>query len=123
MNYLKHANAIVPANLMTVLTLSSLVLFQGCTMTMHVKGQIQNSDETFTGVATGDLDGAGNLKIVRSKGSVCIGNFVYVTRRQGSGVFQCDDKRSGPFEFVSTGRRGTGYGNLGGERFTFTFGD
>ena len=104
----------------TVLLLSAL---QGCSMTLPVKGQVQNSQETFSGTATGYMDGGGNLKIISSKGAVCEGNFVYTTSRQGKGVFNCDDKRSGPFEFVSTGARGTGYGDLGGERFTFTFGE
>lgn len=102
-----------------VLTLSAL---QGCSMTLPVQGQVQNSTETFSGTATGYLDGGGNLKIVSSKGAVCEGNFVYTSSREGKGIFHCDDKRSGPFEFVSTGTRGTGTGDLGGERFIFTFG-
>jgi hypothetical protein len=105
------------------LGLIGFALLQACSMTLPVKGQLQNSTETFTGTATGYLDGGGNLKIVSSKGSVCEGNFVYVNGRQGSGVFFCDDKRSGPFNFVSTGSRGTGHGSLGGERFIFTFGE
>jgi len=91
-------------------------------MTLPVQGLVQDSDETFSGTATGYLDGGGDLEIVSSKGTVCEGDFVYVTRRQGEGVFHCDDGRSGPFEFVSTGSRGTGHGTLGGENFTFTFG-
>lgn len=110
-------------NSLFITVLFAFGILQGCSMTLPVKGQVQNSAETFTGTATGYLDGGGNLKIVSSKGAVCEGNFVYVNRRQGSGVFDCDDKRSGPFEFVSTGSRGTGYGSLGGERFTFTFGE
>lgn len=93
-----------------------------CSMTLPVRGQIQNSDETFTGTATGHLDGGGELLIVSNKGATCKGNFVYVSNRDGEGVFTCDDGRTGPFQFVSTGTRGTGYGDLGGQRFTFTFG-
>lgn len=98
------------------------MVLAGCSLTLPVRGSIQNSPETFTGTATGYMDGGGDLQIVSSKGAVCTGNFVYVTRREGEGVFQCDDGRSGPFKFVSTGSRGTGYGDLGGERLTFTFG-
>jgi hypothetical protein len=105
-----------------LLSLTALVL-QACSMTLPVKGQVQNSTEVFSGTATGYLDGGGILKIVSSVGAVCEGNFVYVNSRQGEGVFTCNDNRSGPFQFVSTGTRGTGYGNLGGERFTFTFGN
>ena len=104
------------ASLICVLGLSA------CSMTLPVKGSVQNSAETFTGTATGYLSGGGTLKLVSSSGAVCEGNFVYVNNREGSGVFNCDDGRSGPFEFVSTGTRGTGFGDLGGERFTFTFG-
>jgi len=98
------------------------VLLASCSMTLPVRGQIQNTDEAFTGTATGYLDGGGNLAIVSNKGAACKGNFVYVSGRNGEGVFSCDDGRSGPFKFVSTGSRGTGYGDLGGQRFTFTFG-
>lgn len=100
-----------------------LGLMNGCAMTVPVNGQVQNSGETFSGTATGYTDGGGTLKIVSSGGAVCAGNFVYVTPREGEGVFNCDDGRSGPFQFVSTGTRGTGYGDLGGSRLTFTFGN
>ncbi len=91
-------------------------------MTLPVRGQLQGSDETFSGSATGYIDGGGTLKMVSSRGTTCEGDFVYVTRRQGSGVFTCNDNRSGPFEFVSTGKRGTGTGNLSGQPFVFSFG-
>ncbi len=83
---------------------------------------VQDSEETFTGTATGYIDGGGTLEIISSKGGTCKGNFVYISSREGKGVFNCDDKRSGPFEFVSTGSRGTGSGDLSGQRFIFTFG-
>lgn len=106
---------------LTMLTASTLA---GCSMTLPIQGQMQNSSETFTGVATGYLDGGGDLKIVSSKGVTCKGNFVYITDRQGRGIFTCDDKRTGPFEFVSTGKRGTGTGEMSnGDRLIFTFGE
>lgn len=98
-------------------------LLSGCSMTLPVKGNMQDSPETFTGTATGYMDGGGDLTIVTTTGVRCTGNFVYVTRRNGEGVLKCDDGRSGPFEFVSTGRRGTGFGDLSGQRVTFTFGN
>lgn len=94
----------------------------GCSLTLPVRGQVSETDETFTGTATGYMDGAGTLEIVSNKGAVCKGNFVYVTRREGEGVFNCNDGRSGPFTFVSTGNRGTGRGTMGGKTFIFTFG-
>ena len=110
-------------NVLLIAVLLAFVTLQGCSMTRSVKGQVQNSAETFTGTATAYIDGGGTLKMVSSKGAVCEGSFVYITSRQAKGVFNCDDGRSGPFEFVSTGYRGTGFGDLGGERFTFTFGE
>ncbi len=91
-------------------------------MTLPVKGQMASGGETFTGTATGYSDGGGTLTIVSNRGRTCSGNFVYVTSRNGEGVFQCSDGQSGPFTFVSTGVRGTGTGEIGGRLFTFTFG-
>lgn len=91
-------------------------------MTLPVQGVVTGGTETITGTATGYMNGGGTLTIVTSKGTTCKGNFVYVTKRNGEGVFQCDDGRSGPFRFVSTGASGTGYGDFNGQRFTFTFG-
>lgn len=104
------------------LVIGGTLMLTACSMTLPVKGSLQNSDETFTGSATGYMDGGGDLKVTSSKGAACEGHFVYVSRRNGEGVFHCADGRSGPFQFVSTGTRGTGYGSLGGQNFTFTFG-
>jgi hypothetical protein len=92
-------------------------------MTLPVRGVVQNSDEGFTGTATGYLDRSGVMQIASNHGATCSGNFVYTNSRQGEGVFTCSDGRSGPFHFVSTGMHGNGYGDLGGQRFTFTFGN
>lgn len=93
-----------------------------CSMTLPVTGQSADGTETFTGSATGYTDGGGTLTINSSLGRQCTGNFVYVNSREGSGTFTCNDGSSGPFTFVSTGKRGTGTGTLGGKPFTFTFG-
>jgi hypothetical protein len=93
-----------------------------CSMTLPVNGIVEGTQETFTGTATGEMDGGGTLQLLSSTGVTCKGNFVYVTKREGEGVFMCSDGRSGPFRFVSTGTRGTGHGDIGGRRMTFTFG-
>jgi hypothetical protein len=117
-------NATHCLSILEVMGVSAIFLFVlGCSMTLALRGQVQNSNETFSGTATGYMNGSGDLQVVSSKGSVCEGNFVYVTRREGEGVFHCNDGRSGPFRFVSTGMNGTGHGTLGGENFTFTFGN
>lgn len=93
-----------------------------CSMTLPVQGSIEDGSETFTGSATGYMDGGGTLTISSNKGLSCAGTFVYVTRRNGSGTFNCNNGQSGPFDFVSTGTRGTGTGRIGTRPFTFTFG-
>ena len=105
-----------------IVTVSIALALGGCTLTLPVRGVVQNTPETFQGTATGHIDGAGELTITTSSGATCRGTFVYVTGRQGEGTFQCSDGRSGPFRFVSTGMRGTGEGDLGGQRITFSFG-
>jgi hypothetical protein len=94
----------------------------GCSMTLPVQGAVLGSAETLTGTATGQMNGSGTLTLVTSKGATCRGNFVYVTERNGEGLFRCDDGRSGPFRIVSNGTSGTGYGDFSGQRFTFRFG-
>lgn len=103
------------------ISVTAFLAIAGCSWTSSVSGSFQNSDETFTGSATGDPDQAGTLQIVSSKGVHCSGDFVYTTSRTGDGTVRCDDGRSGPFHFVSTGWRGTGYGSMGNQNFTFTF--
>jgi hypothetical protein len=101
---------------------AAALMLGACSLTLPVQGQVSESNETFSGTATGYSDGAGNLTIVMSQGARCSGAFVYVTRREGQGTFSCTDGRTGPFTFVSTGNRGTGTGMIGGQRMTFTFG-
>ena len=93
-----------------------------CSMTLPVAGTMEDGSETFTGSATGYMDGGGNLTITSNKGLSCTGTFVYITNRNGKGTFNCTNGQSGPFEFVSTGNRGTGTGRIGSRPFTFTFG-
>lgn len=108
---------------MRILTFALCAALAGCSLTLPVTGRVQNSDETFEGTATGGMNGSGRLTIRSSRGPTCAGNFVYVTNRTGEGVFTCNDGRTGPFSFASTGTSGTGHGDLSGQRFTFTFGN
>lgn len=91
-------------------------------MTLPLRGQTEAGDEKFTGQATGQLDGGGTLTLISNRGRSCDGDFVYVTGRNGEGVFNCTDGQSGSFKFVSTGSRGVGTGMIGQSPFTFTFG-
>ena len=104
------------------LLVPSAVLLTACSMTLPVRGSLQTTGESFTGTATGYLDGSGKMKLTSDRGAACQGNFVYKTSREGEGVLRCEDGRTGPFTFASTGKRGTGQGELSGQKFIFTFG-
>jgi hypothetical protein len=91
-------------------------------MTLPVRGQFENGKVSFTGTATGYMDGSGTIKLTSTSGLTVEGQFIYTSGRTGEGTFTASDGRSGSFTFVSTGRRGTGTGNLGDEKVTFTFG-
>ena len=95
-----------------------IVFLSGCSTT-SLRGQIQNGNETFTGTVRRYIDGTSKLTMVSSKGAKCTGYF----NRKREGLFTCDDGRSGSFEIVSTGGKKTGEGDLGGQHFTFTFGN
>ena len=105
-----------------VLFSAASLLLTACSLTLPVQGVVQGSRETFTGTATGGVDGSGTLTITSNTGVTCKGNFVYLSDREGRGTFTCSDGSTGPFDFVSTGTHGTGQGDLGGRKFTFTFG-
>ena len=95
----------------------------GCTtLTLPVEASMQNSAERFSGTATGHMDGAGDLELTSTRGEKCTGRFVYINGRQGSGTITCAGGRNGAFDFVSTGSRGTGQGQISGERMTIVFG-
>ncbi len=96
----------------------------GCatTLTLPMAMAMQNSSERFTGTATGHMDGAGEVEVTSTTGQKCVGRFVYINGRQGSGTLTCEDGRNGAFEFVSTGSRGTGQGQISGEPLTIVFG-
>jgi len=101
---------------------ASATLLAGCAMTLPLRGQSESGDETFTGKATGYMDGGGTLELTSNRGLNCKGDFVYVTHRNGEGTFTCTNGKSGSFTFVSTGTRGTGKGSIGARNFTFSFG-
>jgi len=97
-------------------------ILSACSSTLPVKGLIQDSNESFSGTTLEHANGNADLKITSNQGAVCTGNYAYITKHQGKGAFNCDDGRSGPFKFITMGEWGAGHGQLGGDKFTFTFG-
>ncbi|MDK3073005.1 hypothetical protein QO034_07780 [Sedimentitalea sp. JM2-8] len=98
----------------------------GCTtpdpVTVPLRGQLADGSETFSGSATGDLNGPGRLHLVSNRGRTCEGTFVKVSDRAGEGTLTCDDGASGPLRFVGANRSGTGTATLNGKTITFQFG-
>ena len=96
----------------------------GCTLTLPVQGTSDVTNEVFTGTATGNLWGTGDLKITSNTGIRCLGDFKYAEGRdKGLGGFACDDGRQGDFTFTSSGTSGIGYALLDdGTRIQFLFG-
>ncbi len=90
--------------------------------TLNVLGDTEDSEETFSGTVRGDADSSRTLWITSDKGLSCIGRFVDVTQKTGSGTFDCSNDQSGWFEFVSTGKRRTGTATIGKRHVTFRFG-
>jgi hypothetical protein len=58
------------------------VALSGCSMTLGVQGAADDGSETFTGTATGYMDGSGTLQIHSDKGRSCVGDCVYINTRQ-----------------------------------------
>lgn len=109
-------------NMLSVVTIVLLTVCAACSSTVGVTGTMDDGDETFTGTTTGYLDKSGVLTVTSNKGRTCTGDWVFASRRTGSGIFRCSDGQGGPFQFVSTGKHGNGVGRIGGKSFSFTFG-
>ena len=103
--------------------IAAVVVLAGCAASRPVTGQMERSNETFTGSISGAgyREGKGELTLVSSRKATCRGSFVYTTRRRGEGVLNCDDGRTGPVHIAAVNATGSGYGELAGQRFTFTF--
>jgi hypothetical protein len=86
----------------------ALPALAACVSNAPVEGVVQGTGEKFAGVARGDLSTGGAVEIT-SERTTCRGTFEVVGGRRGRGVFTCADGRTGPFEFVESGRgRATG---------------
>jgi len=107
-----------------VLVVVLVFLLSACASGRSAIGQMERSDETFRGTVTGGgfRSGPGDLTLVSSHSTTCRGSFVYTARHKAQGVLNCDDGRTGPFFMSGFDATGSGYGDLAGQRFTFTFG-
>ena len=102
-----------------------VAVLSACASVRPIAGQMERTDETFTGSISGSgyREGSGELVLVSSRKATCRGTFTYTSRRRGEGVLNCDDGRTGPFHVAGVNESGTGAGELSGQRFTFRFGN
>lgn len=107
-----------------ILMFAAAVCLSGCAVTLPVQGDFNKGQEKFLGQATGQADGSGSMTITSESGVNCIGKFQYADSRvSGTGTFECDDGRTGTFNFTSNGMSGLGFGKTNkGEPFKFVFG-
>ena len=107
-----------------IFLISISVIISGCSMTLPLDGKLQGSNDRFLGEATGYMDRTGILSATTTSGKKCTGDFKYLSKATGAGIFRCDDGREGNFLFNSSGYNGTGFGKMtDGEEFTFYFGN
>ena len=87
-----------------------------------VDGQVASTGETFVGAAWAGPVTHPGIFVETSFGTQCMGAFRYFDRRQGDGHFQCDDGRTGQFQFTADKPlTGNGSGKLGSEVIRFSF--
>lgn len=99
-----------------------VLVFPAHSMNLPIQGEVANSTEVFSGMATVYLLGDGNLTLTTNKGVTCTGKFVHASQQKGHGTVICDDGRLGVFEFVTAGFTGSGAGMIGAEHFDFRIG-
>lgn len=104
-----------------LLILSTALSLQAC-MSLDLKGQLVNTDETFSGSVTEDWNGGGRLSLISSKGASCEGAIDYFSYLEGQGDLTCTDNRHGFFKLKTDRTNGSGYGSLDNKPLTFTFG-
>jgi hypothetical protein len=112
----------------TILLSAMAIFLAGCSSSVPMKGYSNTGIMRFNGTTATRGDGSGTLTAVRNDGVKCSGHFIHSPTRdgrghyEGTGLFACDDGRSGPIEFIGIGENGTGTGKLGDDEFTFAFG-
>ena len=94
------------------------VVLVGCSYTFPLRGKIQDSDETFTGLRTINLSGASTFEIVSNKNVTCEGDFVGLDYKTFKGIMSCSDGRTGIFYFYNLDKRDDSYGELDGKKIT-----
>ena len=102
--------------------ISLVFILPAYAISLPIHGEVHNSSENFTGMATVHFNGEGDLTLTTNKGVKCKGGFVHASQQVGNGTVSCEDGRLGSFEFVTAGFSGSGSGIIGTENFNFRIG-
>ena len=86
----------------------TLLALAACSATRPVSGSMEDGSEAFSGTSMMNGDCTGTLIIQSDKGLLCTGRWSYISEHVGRGVFNCNNGKSGPFEFNGVGPRGRG---------------
>ena len=91
-------------------------------MIAKVQGQIAGDNEAFEGAAWAGPVTHPGIFVRTTSGTSCMGAFRYSSRAGGDGHFQCDDGRTGLFEFEAfDDLSGRGNGTLDGQGVSFEY--
>jgi hypothetical protein len=99
-----------------------MLLLSGCAA--NVEGKLLHAAETFTGEATGSIDGNGALTLTSSRGTTCSGPYRQVPNdtaaevdghatENGVATLTCSDGRTGKVVFTIGADQAVGTGMLG----------
>jgi hypothetical protein len=109
------------------LSLGCILLLSGCAD--NVEGKMLHAPETFTGEATGSIDGNGKITLTSSRGTRCSGPYRQVPNNNaaevggqpaenGVATLTCNDGRQGKVMFTVGADQAVGTGMLGGDIVT-----
>lgn len=103
--------------------LAALLLVGGCA-SVTVYGVVGDTNDLYTGSATGYLDRSGTIELKNAKGNVCKGDFAYGQGLRGAGIIGCDDGQTARIVFNGLSAMsgyGVGVSNTG-QPVAFTYG-
>ena len=108
-----------------LLLLLAAATLAGCSATATVYGIVGDTDDLYTGTATGYADRTGTIELKNTRGNRCSGDFAYYPGvLEGRGIIGCDDGQRAIIRFTGMSPL-SGYGvgtTSNGSPVSFTYG-